>query len=114
MSLEPRRISTSNGRSPVPNQSTIAGVERIAWVLPGAFVEIAEEDMDLTVVGYFSVDDGLGSMAEYIVLGAAREGHSVNVIPLGINLPGSTDELRQIIARSRPEPLGPVLYHTWP
>jgi len=70
--------------------------------------------MDLTVVAYFSVDDGLGSMAEYIVLGAARVGHSINVIPLGLNLRGSTDELREIIARSRPEPRGPVLYHTWP
>lgn len=67
------------------------------------------------MVGYFSVDDGYGSMTEYIVLGAERAGAVLNVIPLGVRLPGLTSTMHGYLARSRTDDLlGSVIFHAWP
>lgn len=68
----------------------------------------------VTVAAPFLVYDGYGSMAEYLVLGMARAGATVNVVPLSLDPEGLTGELREIVGRSRPEPGAPVLYDSWP
>jgi glycosyltransferase involved in cell wall biosynthesis len=68
----------------------------------------------VTVAAPFMVYDGYGSMAEYLVLGLARAGATVNVVPLGLEPEGLSGELREIIRRSRPEPGAPLLYDSWP
>jgi glycosyltransferase involved in cell wall biosynthesis len=68
----------------------------------------------VTVAAPFIVYDGYGSMAEYLVLGMARAGARVDVVPLGLDPEGLTGELREVIRRSRPERGAPLLYDSWP
>lgn len=68
----------------------------------------------LSVAATFRVYDGYGSMGEYIVLGMARAGAVVNVIPLLIDLNGTLDEFKEIFCASRPGIVGPVLYFCGP
>ena len=60
------------------------------------------------------VYDGYGSMGEYLVLGLARAGAQVNVVPLALDTTGISDELRDILARSRPERDAPSVFFSWP
>lgn len=70
----------------------------------------------ITVGAQFDISTGYGSMAEYMVLGMARAGATVNVVPLGLQLEGMTAEFLEILQRSRPERgFGtPTLYFSWP
>jgi glycosyltransferase involved in cell wall biosynthesis len=68
----------------------------------------------LTVAATFRVYDGYGSMGEYIVLGMARAGASVNALPLLIDLDGISEEFKAIYSASSPQPVGPVLYFCGP
>jgi glycosyltransferase involved in cell wall biosynthesis len=68
----------------------------------------------VTVSAPFMVYDGYGSMAEYLVLGMARAGARVNVMPLDLDLSGLSAEFLEILRRSKPEPGAPVLYFCWP
>jgi glycosyltransferase involved in cell wall biosynthesis len=68
----------------------------------------------LSVAATFRVYDGYGSMGEYIVLGITRAGAVVNVIPLLIDLNGTSEEFKEIFCASRPEIVGPVLYFCGP
>lgn len=68
----------------------------------------------VTLAAPFAVYDGYGSMAEYLALGMARAGATVNVVPLGLDPAGLSSELRDLIHRSRPDPQAPVLYFCWP
>jgi glycosyltransferase involved in cell wall biosynthesis len=68
----------------------------------------------ITLCAPFMVYDGYGSMAEHLAVGMSRTGADVNLIPLGIDLTGTTDEFQQIVKHSRPEPDAPVLYFSWP
>jgi glycosyltransferase involved in cell wall biosynthesis len=68
----------------------------------------------LSVAATFRVYDGYGSMGEYIVLGITRAGAVVNVIPLLIDLNGTSEEFKEIFGASRPEIVGPVLYFCGP
>ncbi len=68
----------------------------------------------VTVAAPFMVYDGYGSMAEYLVRGLARAGSGVDVVPIGIDPAGLSEEFRAIHAASRPEPGAPVLYFCWP
>jgi glycosyltransferase involved in cell wall biosynthesis len=68
----------------------------------------------VTVAAPFMVYDGYGSMAEYLVLGMARAGATVQVVPMNLVLAGLSAELRELIKRSRPESGAPVLYDSWP
>ena len=68
----------------------------------------------LTVAAPFLLYDGYGSMAEYLVRGLTRAGASVNVAPFDLDTAGLSGEFRDILASSRPEVVGPVLYFCWP
>ena len=71
-------------------------------------------DHTFSVAATFRVYDGYGSMGEYIVLGMSRAGANVNVIPLLVDLNGTSEEFREIYRASRPEIVGPVLYFCGP
>jgi glycosyltransferase involved in cell wall biosynthesis len=68
----------------------------------------------VTVAAPFMVYDGYGSMAEYLVMSMARVGAKVNVVPLGLDPAGLTDEFREIARDSRPASGAPTLYFCWP
>ena len=68
----------------------------------------------VTVAATFRVYDGYGSMGEYIVVGMTRAGAVVNVIPILIDLNGTSDEFKDVFYASRPEIIGPVLYFCGP
>jgi glycosyltransferase involved in cell wall biosynthesis len=68
----------------------------------------------ITVGSQFNVSTGYGSMAEYLVLGMARAGATVNVAPISLNTAGLSSEFLDILRRSRPEPGSPALYFFWP
>jgi glycosyltransferase involved in cell wall biosynthesis len=68
----------------------------------------------VTVAAPFAIYDGYGSMAEYLVLGMARAGATVNVVPLSLDPAGLSAELCVLVQRSRPDPQAPVLYFCWP
>jgi glycosyltransferase involved in cell wall biosynthesis len=68
----------------------------------------------VTVAAPFVVYDGYGSMAEYLVLGMARAGATVDVVPLGLEPEGLSGELRELVSRSQPQPGAPLLYDSWP
>jgi glycosyltransferase involved in cell wall biosynthesis len=70
----------------------------------------------LTVAAQYNVSTGYGSMAEYLVLGMARAGATVNAVPLDLQLEGLTQEFKEILQRSKPgfKRDTPVLYFSWP
>ncbi len=68
----------------------------------------------LTVGAQFSVHSGYGSMAEYLVLGLARAGAMVNILPLALDRTGLSQEFCEVLARARPEVGSPVVYFSWP
>jgi glycosyltransferase involved in cell wall biosynthesis len=68
----------------------------------------------VTVGGSFLVYEGYGSMAELAVLGMARAGAAVNLVPFDLVRSGATPELLAMAAASNPEPDAPVLYYSWP
>ncbi len=68
----------------------------------------------VTVGAPFMTYDGYGSMAEYLVLGMARAGAKVHVVPFLLDLNGLTGELQQLLRDSRSEQNSPVLYFCWP
>lgn len=68
----------------------------------------------VTFAAPLMVYDGYGSMAEYIALGMARAGATVNVVPLDYDPAGLTEEARALVDRSQPEPGAPVLCSCWP
>jgi len=67
----------------------------------------------VTLAASFLVYDGYGSMSEYMAVGLARAGASVNLAPLSIDMRGLSKEFAEIVERSRPEPGAPVLYFSW-
>ncbi|MCC6729951.1 MAG: glycosyltransferase [Chthonomonadales bacterium] len=67
----------------------------------------------ITVVAPFGVSGGYGSLAEYLVLGMARAGARVQVVPLSMEPEGLTEEFLSIWRRSRGDP-GPLLFYCWP
>ena len=68
----------------------------------------------VTVAAPFLIYDGYGAMAEYLVLGMARAGATVNVVPLSLDLSGMSAEVGQLIQSSAPEAGAPILYDGWP
>lgn len=69
---------------------------------------------EITVATQVEVSSGYGSMAEYLILGMARAGANVSVLPFGVDVRGLLPETREILDRSRPLPGGPALYFSWP
>lgn len=67
----------------------------------------------VTVAAGFVVYDGYGSMAEYLALGMARAGATVNLAPFRIDRQGLSHEFLDLLRRSRPEPGAPVLSLSW-
>lgn len=67
----------------------------------------------VTLAASFLVYDGYGSMSEYMAVGMARAGASVNIAPISIDMRGLSQEFAEIVERSRPEPGAPVLYFSW-
>jgi glycosyltransferase involved in cell wall biosynthesis len=67
----------------------------------------------VTYAAHFVIYDGYGSMAEYLALGMARAGARVNIVTLGIDPAGYSEEFRQLLAASHPEPGAPILYSGW-
>jgi glycosyltransferase involved in cell wall biosynthesis len=68
----------------------------------------------ITVGAPFLVYDGYGSMAEFVVLGMHRAGATVNVVPLNLDADGLSEDLKQLLRRSRPDRSAPTLYFCWP
>ncbi|GAA4697022.1 glycosyltransferase [Phytohabitans rumicis] len=68
----------------------------------------------VTLASDLFVYDGYASMAEYLALGMARAGARVNLAPLTLDERGISGELRTLLAASRPEVPGPVLYSSYP
>jgi glycosyltransferase involved in cell wall biosynthesis len=68
----------------------------------------------ITVAAPFIVYDGYGSMAEFLVLGMVRAGATVNAVPMGLELRGLSDELTELIRRSKSDPTEPMLFFSWP
>ena len=68
----------------------------------------------VNVAANFDVSSGYGSMAEYLVLGMARGGANVNVVPLSLDLRGMSGEFQEQLRRSRPFVEGTLLYFSWP
>jgi glycosyltransferase involved in cell wall biosynthesis len=68
----------------------------------------------ITVAAWLDVYSGYGSMAEYLILGLARAGADVRVLPLHLDPAGFSQEFLQIVGRPRPEPGGPALYFSLP
>ncbi len=68
----------------------------------------------ITLVASFLLYDGYGSLSEYLALGLAQAGAAVNVVPISIDETGLSDELRDILARSRPDPGTPTLFYSSP
>ncbi len=66
------------------------------------------------VAAHYDVSTGYGSMAEYLVRGMARAGASVQVIPLSLQTEGLSQEFRNLMRQSRPDPGVPALYFSWP
>jgi len=66
------------------------------------------------VAANFDVSSGYGSMAEYLVLGMARGGANVNVVPLSLDLRGMSDEFQERLHRSKPFTDGALIYFSWP
>ncbi len=64
----------------------------------------------LTVRAQFLIYDGYGSMAEYLVRGMAREGATVNISPITLDVRGFGNDFTRLLERSRPEPGAPLLY----
>src|SRR2546428_3649484 len=67
----------------------------------------------VTYAAHFVIYDGYGSMAEYLPRGMARAGARGNVVPLGYDPAGFSEELRDLLAGSHPEPGSPILYSGW-
>jgi hypothetical protein len=68
----------------------------------------------LNLAAPFIVYDGYGSVAEYLALGMARCGASVNVVPTRMDPAGISEEFKQLLDRSHPEPTAPTLCFCWP
>ena len=68
----------------------------------------------VTVSAPFMVYDGYGSMAEYLVLGISRTGINVNIVPINLDLKGTTAEFQAIAHRRQNRVSSPVLYFCWP
>jgi glycosyltransferase involved in cell wall biosynthesis len=68
----------------------------------------------VTVSAPFAIYDGYGSLAELLVRGLARAGANVNVVATMLDRAGLTDDVLEIIDRSRPPAGEPVLYFCWP
>jgi glycosyltransferase involved in cell wall biosynthesis len=68
----------------------------------------------VTVGAPVMVYDGYGSMAEYVVLGMARAGATVNLVPLHLDRGGLSEELQELLRRSKADPGDPALYFCWP
>ena len=68
----------------------------------------------VTLAGMFMVWDGYGGMSEYLALGMARAGATVNVVALGLDEEGLSAELTALLQGSRPDPGSPVLWFAPP
>jgi glycosyltransferase involved in cell wall biosynthesis len=68
----------------------------------------------VTVSAPFRVDDGYGSIAEYLVLGLDREGAGVHLASRPVALDGLSPEFLRIVGDSTGEVDGPVLLYDWP
>lgn len=54
---------------------------------------------------------GYGSMAEYLIVGMARAGALVNIVPLVVSQDVLLPESRELLDRSQPDASGPTLYY---
>ncbi len=68
----------------------------------------------INVAAHYGVATGYGSMAEYLVRGMVRAGAAVQVIALSLHAEGLSQEFRELLQGSRPEPSAPALYFSWP
>jgi glycosyltransferase involved in cell wall biosynthesis len=68
----------------------------------------------LRVAAGFGVYHGYGSMAEHLVNGLERAGVRVDVVPLGIDPEGLTDDFTAVWRASQPQAGGPVVFFSWP
>lgn len=68
----------------------------------------------ITLSAPLMVYDGYGSMAEYLALGMARAGATINIAPIEIDPAGLSTELHDLLRHSQPEIGAPVLYFCWP
>ncbi len=69
---------------------------------------------DVTLSTRFFIYDGYGSMAEYIALGMARTGITVNIDAIIFDPRGYSAELHRLHAASHVRPESPMLYFHWP
>jgi len=74
----------------------------------------AKPSSAVTVATNFMVWDGYGSMAEYLVVGLAREGAEVRVAPFGIDPMGLTDEFLRLLENDAGDAAGPVIWFAPP
>jgi glycosyltransferase involved in cell wall biosynthesis len=58
--------------------------------------------------------DGYGSMAQYLALGLARAGVTVDVVPFSLDRAGYSPQFLDLIDHARPVPGAPTLVSTWP
>ena len=68
----------------------------------------------VAVAAHFNVATGYGSMAEYLVLGLARAGAQVTVVPLGLDPEGLSAEFTALPHGVAPQAGSPLVFFCWP
>jgi glycosyltransferase involved in cell wall biosynthesis len=68
----------------------------------------------VSLASFFRPWDGYGLMAEYLALGMARSGATVDVYALGLDPQGQAEEFRALHAAAQPDPCAPVLWFAPP
>ncbi|HET8843476.1 MAG TPA: glycosyltransferase family 4 protein [Ktedonobacteraceae bacterium] len=69
--------------------------------------------LSLSLMAPFNCTTGYGSMGEYLALGLTYAGVKVNPVPLRLHLEGMTDEFREVLRCSQPDPTELQLYFHW-
>lgn len=68
----------------------------------------------VTFAAPFMAYDGYGGVSQYVALGMARAGATVDIVPFNLTPEGLSPDLLQTLARSAPEADSPALCFTWP